>query len=448
MDNQSSSSSSSFSIKDGLKTEPDSVFKNKSLLRSDRIVDEDRIVGRDNQLSEVIRLLKVGLYGDTPEDMLLYGPSGTGKSLIMGAVSQQLVAIGEENGTDIAVVELNCRNLKSEDRAAYSIIDQLARKVGVETKIAKKGVSTSEKYTRLFDLVSDHLDLAIIILDELDLLWGNRRSKNETPAFADLLYKLTRSDRIGGLDGEIAVSVLTNNAKKIEENLDSRTESTFGPQKILFSDYDANQIQQILQRRQDAFYENTLEDEVISKAAAFGAQGDGDARKAIDLLRFAGTFADRQGDDKVTASHLERAQEKVEQQYTLDIIGNVSLQKKAVLYSAALIDVYGERDDSKIPNPTIYQVYSDLCSRQGMNLRSEESVRRWMREYETMGIVQSQRTSRGKAKGIHTEYSLEKNAENIVKTISEAEGRFPGLDEIRNQIQNQVNQKLRTFYRY
>ncbi len=79
--------SGGISIRDRLQTESSGgVFANKDLVRSDTIIDEDRIVGRDDQLGRVVDNLKPVLQNEGIPDMLLSGPSGTGKSLIIHAV--------------------------------------------------------------------------------------------------------------------------------------------------------------------------------------------------------------------------------------------------------------------------------------------------------------------------------------------------------------------------
>jgi len=96
------------------------------------------------------------------------------------------------------------------------------------------------------------------------------------------------------------------------ESVGSRALSSFTPEDVHFDDYDANQLQSILRRRQDAFYDDVLDEDVIPLAAAFAAQTHGDARKAIDLMRVAGELAEREGDAGVREEHVREAQDKVE----------------------------------------------------------------------------------------------------------------------------------------
>lgn len=60
-----SNDGSGISIRDRLQTESSGgVFTNKDLVRSDTIIDEDRIVGRDEQLGRVVDNLKPVLQGE------------------------------------------------------------------------------------------------------------------------------------------------------------------------------------------------------------------------------------------------------------------------------------------------------------------------------------------------------------------------------------------------
>jgi cell division control protein 6 len=102
------------SIRDRLQTESSGgVFANKDLVRSDTIIDEDRIVGRDDQLGRVVDNLKPVLQNEGIPDMLLSGPSGTGKSLIIHAVCKQIVELSESQGKSFGIISVNCEGPKT-----------------------------------------------------------------------------------------------------------------------------------------------------------------------------------------------------------------------------------------------------------------------------------------------------------------------------------------------
>jgi ORC complex protein Cdc6/Orc1 len=111
------------SIRDMLDDEGDaSVFVNRDLVEPDTIIDEERIVGRDDQLESVVSFLKPTLQGNRPPNMLLYGPAGTGKSLIIGAVTQQIIELCQSKGERFGVVDINCQPINTLDQAVYELV--------------------------------------------------------------------------------------------------------------------------------------------------------------------------------------------------------------------------------------------------------------------------------------------------------------------------------------
>lgn len=88
-------SDSTGSIKDLIleQEEAANLIRTRSLLDPNEIVDEERIVGRDTQLTEVTQHLRVAISDERPPNLFLYGPSGTGKSLIINAVCKNIIRL-------------------------------------------------------------------------------------------------------------------------------------------------------------------------------------------------------------------------------------------------------------------------------------------------------------------------------------------------------------------
>jgi len=186
-------------------------------------------------------------------------------------------------------------------------------------------VSTKRKYRRLYELINEHYDSVIFILDEIDLLVGRRA--NDEPAYSKLLYQLSRASNTNEIEGQVSVAALTNDPKFMED-IDGRAESSFNPRDVYFPDYDANQLRQILENRRDAFRSDALTDDVLPLVSAFAAQSHGDARKAIDLFRGAGDLADERGDEKVREEHVRESQEEIDKDRSLKLIEGLTTQKK------------------------------------------------------------------------------------------------------------------------
>ena len=391
-----------------------SVFADKDLVRPETIIDEDRIVGRDEQLERVIENLQPALDGSGLPNMLLNGPSGTGKSLIVNAVCKQIVDLCEGQNIRFGVVSLNCERPNSLDQAIYRLVKTVADDVDTEIGVPQTGVSTDQKFERLYELIDGYYDSVIFILDEIDLLVG----PYDDNAFSSLLYQLSRAESLGNIEGSVSVTALTNYTHFMED-LSSRAESSFNPDDIFFDDYDANQLRSILKNRRDAFKEGALQEDVIPLVAAFGSQTHGDARKAIDLFRWAGEVAERDGSDIVSEDHVRTAQEKYDENRTLRHVNGLASQKKLALYATAAVQHYADDPPEKIPAGVGYNVYRFIAQSIDSDDHNRETYVNKMTEQKTYGILDYERRGRGRGRGVHMFFSLNEDPEALINTIAE-----------------------------
>jgi len=167
----SSSSDSAQSIEDMILEfdEQDGLIRDRSLLDPNYVVEEDRIVGRDKQLQEVTKMLRVALGNNRPPNLFLYGPSGTGKSLITKAVCNNISRICETRDISFGTIEVNCQDLDTLGVAVYELAEQAADQAGVNVEVPKHGVATKEKWNELYRIVNENFDSVVFVLDELDI---------------------------------------------------------------------------------------------------------------------------------------------------------------------------------------------------------------------------------------------------------------------------------------
>jgi cell division control protein 6 len=380
-----------------------SVFASRDLVEPDTIIDEERIVGRDEQLESVVSFLKPTLQGNRPPNMLLYGPAGTGKSLIIGAVTQQIIELCKSKGEHFGVVAINCQPINTLDQAVYELVQAVAKNIGAEVGVPETGVSTKRKYRRLYELVNENYDSVIFILDEIDLLVGRRA--NDEPAYSKLLYQLSRASNTNEIEGRVSVAALTNDPKFME-NIDGRAESSFNPRDVYFPDYDANQLRQILKNRRDAFRPDALEEDVIPLVAAFAAQSHGDARKAIDLFRGAGDLANERGDEEVLEEHVRESQEEIDKDRSLKLVEGLTTQKKISLYATAAVARYSRRSGSSVPSPAGFKVYQWVTDEFDADQMTRETYVKYVKELSTYGLISTSRKSRGRGGGMYMEFTF------------------------------------------
>ena len=414
------------------------LIRDRALLDPNYVVEEDRIVGRDEQLQEVTKMLRVALGDNRPPNLFLYGPSGTGKSLITKAVCHNISRICESRDIQFGTIEVNCQDLDTLGIAVYELVQQAADAAGVPIEVPKHGVATKEKWDELYRIVNEHFNSVVFVLDELDMLVG-RRDKQE-PAFSRLLYQLSRAGANDELNAYISVVAISNDTKMME-SVGSRAVSSFTPEDVHFDDYDANQLQAILRRRQDAFHDDVVDDDVIPLAAAFAAQTHGDARKAIDLMRVAGELAEREGDARVREKHVRTAQEKVEKNRVLEVVRGISTQKKLCLYATAA--VASQTGGGTARSTTGYRVYQYLTDAIDADQYHQETYVNKMKELTTYSLVDFERRSHGPSSGMFLEFQFGERPETILETLRE-DSRIEAISEdevtsvVKAQIRNQT----------
>jgi cell division control protein 6 len=394
--------------------EQNRLIRDRSLLDPTHVVEEDRIVGRDEQLQEVTKMLRVALGDNKPPNLFLYGPSGTGKSLITKAVCHNIRRICDTRDIRFGTIEVNCQDLDTLGVAVYELTKRAAEEADVNVEVPKHGVATKEKWDELYRIVNGNFDSAVFVLDELDMLVG-RRDKKEA-AFSRLLYQLSRAGANDDLTAHISVVAISNDTKMME-SVGSRALSSFTPEDVHFNDYDANQLQAILRRRQDAFYNGVLDGDVIPLASAFAAQTHGDARKAIDLMRVAGELAERESDDRICETHVREAQDKVEKNRVLEVVRGISTQKKLCLFATAA--VAARTDNTTARSTTGYRVYQFLTDSIDADQYHQETYVNKMKELTTYSLVEFERRSRGPSSGMFLEFRFAERPETILETLRE-----------------------------
>src|SRR6056297_3087343 len=284
------SNSSSSDIDDPLFTSGHRIFSNKDLLKTGHVPEADRIVGRDEEISKLAKRLNGAVHGYSPENVMIYGKTGTGKSLVSKHVCQRAQNAAQD-GVEIGTAYIDCAEDKTETQAISSLAAKLNDESATGITVPYTGLSTSKYYKLLWKALDEQFDSVIFILDEIDLMDDD-----------SVLMKLSRAEEAGKIDCSIGIIAIGNKVQYVN-NLNERVKSSFQHKELFFNPYDANQLREIMLNRRDAFQDGVLSDDVIPLAAAFAAQEHGDARKAIDILRHAGEVASESDADTVREEH-------------------------------------------------------------------------------------------------------------------------------------------------
>jgi cell division control protein 6 len=421
--------------------EEDPIFANEDLLRIDHVPDQDKIVGRNEQIETVARRFKSAISGGSGKGTLLLGKSGSGKTLVTRYVSREVVQRGHDEDVQIGRAIIDCAQRRSEVQTVIHIAKRLNDPDETGISIPSSGIATGAYYDRLWRVIDDRYDAVIVVLDEIDRLAPPDEVESVPPEDADdskLLMQLSRAGEENDVDAGITVVGISNDLK-YGDRLDTRVESSFSPDEIVFPAYDANQLGDILDRRRDAFRDGALSEDVIPLCSAFSAQEHGDARRALDLFRLAGEVARDDDADQVQEAHVRAANDDAEVTRIQDLIRGCPTQAKIAIAALAAMDEFTA--ESYFKATEMYRVYRLFAESIDMTVLGQKRITDQLREYETLKIVDIARTSEGYREGTYLQLSLLDDASILLQSVG-LDGRcsrIPIDSQMRQRIVNIVS---------
>ena len=380
------------------------IFARKELLKVGHVPESNRIVGRDNEIQAVAAELRPIVHGDPPNNVMIYGKTGTGKSLVARHITERARRAAESNGESVGMVYVDCAQHNTQTRVARTVTRSLNDAAETAFDIPRAGIGSGEYYEYLWEILDSAFDSVVIILDEVDRLEDD-----------DILMQLSRARESGKADCHLGVIAVSN---KIEyrDRLNERVKSSLREEEFVFQPYDANQLREIMRHRRDAFHDGALSDDVIPLTAAVAAQEHGDARKAIEILRHAGELAERENSEMVTEDHVRDAQEWAEIDRFEELLRGSTTQVKFILYSLALLTEENP-DVEAFSTSRIYDRYQETAEKIDATVLSEHRVYELLKEQAFLGVVESTRTGGGRGQGSYLEHRLVQDTGIVLKSV-------------------------------
>ncbi|MCC6043303.1 MAG: orc1/cdc6 family replication initiation protein, partial [Desulfurococcaceae archaeon] len=371
------------------------IFANREILHPDYVPDV--LPHREGEIKKLAEILVVSAKGEKPSNVLLYGLTGTGKTVVSKYVVKKLVEKASSIGSNLGYAYVNTRKLDT----PYKVLASIASSLGL--RIPYTGLAISEVYRKYINALENWSGLHIVILDELD--YFVKRNGD------DLLYKLLRINEDLS-KSRVSIIGITNNLYFVE-NLDPRVRSSLGEEEIFFPPYNAEQLYTILkQRAEKAFHPGVIDDSVISYCAALAARENGDARRALDLLRVAGEIAERENALVISIEHVKKALAEVEEGRVNQVIATLPLQQKLVLKVAVNLATR----KGFTTTGEVYSVYLEEARRRGLEPLSQRSVSQVLSQLDMMGILIAEVRSMGR----HGLTKVIKVKEEVAKLVEKA----------------------------
>lgn len=378
----------------------DNIFNVKSMLTPAYI--PDTLIARTDEIKKVAELLKPGIFGSYPHNAFIYGSTGTGKTVVIRYVMQKFLdKLSDKNICNVCPIYLSVRGW-----AASQVMSSIIRALNPGKMIPERGISIPTYFRMLWNSMNEQKISIILIFDEVDMM--------KSP---EILYDLSRAMEDHKIEAPLYVNIIgLTNDSDFASGLNARISSSLRDQPIFFPPYNAHQLEEILEGRRDAYMEGVLDECVIKLCAAYSAQDNGDARKAIELFRYAGETAERMGSEKVTEEHVKIGRGILEADTLTEVIYTLPINMKQVLEA-----IYYECTNS--PNGIaktgdIYHTYIKLCEQNANTPVRESRLSQIISELSLQRIIITKLINKGRGGGRTRKISLNASPTKYAKALN------------------------------
>jgi len=352
-----------------------SLIKNRDVLHF--TYTPNRILHRDKQQEMVTQSLIPIYQKSIPSNLLVYGKPGTGKTLVIKKVLNQIQNRLDKNSYPIKLAYTNAKH----ESTLYGLLLSLGRQLGLQEKktdndklwLPGTGLAISEVFNRILYVIEKRKVNTVFVIDEIDYL-----AELVSKTGKDILYSITRAnERLQ--NGSLSLIGISNDLT-FKERLDPRVISSLSEEEIVFPNYVTNEITEILKDRINIAFENdVVSSGALNLCASMACREHGDARRAIKLLDVAAKTAELKQDKSITDEHIRLASQRVEIDKESQQLNAFSLHEKLLVITIM--------KSPNISTGDVYSGYKSLCKITHQNTLTQRRITQMLNEIELSGLI-------------------------------------------------------------
>ena len=298
---------------------------------------------REKQISRIISHLTPVLDGVHPPPALIFGPTGSGKTVTLIHVLSTFQRVAEKRGIGFRYYYIDLTSPKT----YFGALNEVAIALDSSNRKYRKGIPIDHMQFRIVECIGSFDGFLCLLIDEADNLRPN----------ADGLLTFLGKTLPRKVSCRLMLILLTNRLDW-EKTLDPRILSFLKKSDILFEPYDALDLLEILKLRVEKALDRSKVDlSALKKVAALASRETGDARKAVELLAKAVTVAEETS-GRLTEREVDVAEQRLEVDKTLALIRALATQQKLALQGCYSVL---SKENRRVSTGQAYESYRNIC---------------------------------------------------------------------------------------
>jgi archaeal cell division control protein 6 len=334
---------------------------------------------REKQLSRIISHLTPILDNACPSSALIYGPTGSGKTVSLIHVLSTFCTFAQKRNINFNYYYIDLTSPKS----FFAALNEMAISLECTNRKYRKGIPIEYMQEKIIDAISKMDGYLCFLIDEADNI------KPNPDLFLTFLAKTLPRKVSCRL-----LYVLITNRLDWEQTLDSRILSFFKKTDIIFEPYDAMDLLEILKLRSEkALDQKKVDSSALRKIAAFASQETGDARMAVELLAKAVNVSE-ETTGYLGVNEVDIAEANLEIDKTTVLINTLAVHQKLALQSCYYNLI--KQKIKKVTTGQAYEIYKKLSIKMQNKALSQRRFSDMLSFLDLYGLINARVVSHGR----------------------------------------------------